>query len=98
MTFNVFREGRVHVLSEECATCVFKPHERPVPGARVAEIVRDTKDEDGSTLICHSTILYAEDHAICRGWYDRLSDRDSIVSTAKQWGMVEFDEPPQKEK
>jgi hypothetical protein len=98
MTFNVFRDGRVHVLSEECETCIFRPHERFVPGARVAEIVRETKDADGSTLICHSTIIHGEDNAICRGWFDRLADQDSILSTAKQWGMVEYDLPPEKEK
>jgi hypothetical protein len=96
MTFDIFREGRVHVLSEECATCVFRPHERPVPGATVAGIVRDTKDVDGSTLVCHSTILYAEHSAICRGWYERLGDKDAIVGAAKRIGIIEYDEPPGK--
>lgn len=26
---NVFRDGKVHVLSQECATCIFNPHTRP---------------------------------------------------------------------
>ncbi len=95
--FDIFREGKVHVLSEECASCVFNPHERPVPGATVAGIVRDTKDTDGSTLVCHSTILYGDHSAICRGWYDRLADKDTIVLAAKGMGIIEFDEPPRRE-
>ena len=37
---NIFRDGKVHVLSEECKTCIFNPHTRPVSGARVAGMVR----------------------------------------------------------
>lgn len=92
---NVYRDGKVHVLSEECRTCIFRPHTRPVEGARVAELVRDTKDEDGSTVICHST-LYKDDerkHAICRGWYDRLADRDPVLQIAERMGAIEEQEP-----
>ena len=92
---NVFRDGKVHVLSEECATCIFKPHHRPVDGARVAELVTQTKDADGSTVICHST-LYKDDHeehAICRGWYDRLGERDGIIRLAKALSVIEEQAP-----
>lgn len=94
---NVYRDGKVHVLREECATCIFKPKSRPVDGARVAEMVRDTKDEDGATVVCHST-LYDKtvDNAICRGWWDRLGDRDNTIRLAKALGVVEEDEVPSK--
>lgn len=94
--FNTFRDGKVHVLSEECATCIFRPHTRPVPGARVAELVRNTKDEEGATVVCHSTI-YREDpqeNAICRGWYDRLGDQDNLITMAQRLGIIEEQEPP----
>lgn len=94
---NVYRDGKVHVLRDECATCIFKPNHRPVPGSRVAEMVRDTKGEDGATVVCHSTIFDdAVDNAICRGWYDRLGDRDNIIRLAKAMGVVEEDEVPSK--
>lgn len=87
---NVYRDGRVHVLSEECDTCIFRPKTRPVDGKRVAEMVRETMDTDGSTVICHSTLYGDRDNAICRGWYDRLADRDPILQLARTLGVVEF--------
>lgn len=91
----VFRDGQVHVLSEECATCIFRPATRPVDGARVAGMVRDTMDEPGATVVCHST-LYRDDveHAICRGWYDRLGGRDPILQMAAAMGVIAEDTPP----
>jgi len=94
---NVYRDGEVHVLSRECATCIFNPHTRPIEGARVAEMVTETKDEPGSTVICHST-LYKDSgparHAICRGWFDRLGDRDPILRLARAMDVVVEQEPP----
>lgn len=91
---NIYRDGKVHVLSEECKTCIFKPHTRPVDGRRVAGMVRDTKDEDGATVVCHSTLYKPEDrHAICRGWFDRLGDRDPILRLAGAMGVIEEQEP-----
>lgn len=92
---NVFRDGKVHVLSEECATCIFNPATRPVEGKRVAELVRDTMSEDGSTVVCHST-LYKDNerkHAVCRGWYDRLGSRDGLLQVAERLGIIEEQEP-----
>jgi len=98
---NIFRDGKVHVLSEECATCIFRPRERPVPGSRVAEMVRDTKDDPGATVVCHHTI-YGENadpetgeprNAVCRGWYDRLGDRDPIIQLAKAMDIIVEQEP-----
>lgn len=94
MTHNIYRDGVVHVMSEECSSCIFRPHDRPVAGARVAEMVRETLAEDGATIVCHST-LYDLDgnadqaHAICRGGYDRLSDRDPILRLAAAMGRIE---------
>ena len=92
---NVYRDGKVHVLRDECATCIFRPRERPVDGARVAQMVRDTKDEPGATVVCHST-LYRDDvqHAICRGWYDRLGDRDEVLRLARAMGVIAEDDAP----
>lgn len=87
---NIYRDGKIHVLSEECATCIFKPHTRPVDGARVAGMVRDTKDNDSSTVVCHSTLYRNnKNHAICRGWYDRLGDRDTTLRLAQAMGVIE---------
>ena len=97
-THNIFRDGRVHVLSEECATCIFRPHERPVDGARVAGMVRATKDTDGATVVCHKTIYEAEgepqENAICRGWFDRLAGRDALLQLAIDMDIIKEVPPP----
>ena len=93
---NIYREGKVHVLSELCSSCIFRPHERPVSGARVAGMVRATMDTDGATVVCHKT-LYREgpdENAICRGWYDRLGDRDSLLQAAERMGIIKEVPPP----
>ena len=94
-THEVYRDGKVHVLSAECASCIFRPATRPVDGARVAGMVRDTMDDPGATVVCHST-LYRDDvrHAICRGWYDRLGHRDPILRMAQGLGIIQEQEPP----
>lgn len=92
---NVYRDGKVHVLSEECATCIFRPAVRPVDGARVAGMVRHTKDEPGATVVCHSTLYRdVDEHAICRGWFDRLGDRDPILRLAAAAGALVEQAPP----
>lgn len=95
---NVYRDGRVHVLSEECATCIFRPATRPVDRARVAGMVRETMDEPGATVVCHSTLYRGEpeEHAICRGWYDRLGSRDPILQIAERMGVLAEVPPPAK--
>jgi hypothetical protein len=93
---NIFRDGKIHLLSEKCATCIFNPKTRPVDGARVAGMVRDTMDEDGATVVCHST-LYGEgdpENAICRGWYDHLADRDPILRMANAMDVIQEVPPP----
>lgn len=92
---NIYRDGKIHVMSEECKTCIFKPHTRPVDGARVAGMVRATKDNPGSTVVCHSTLYRGgkRQHAVCRGWYDRLGDRDPIIALAKARKVIEEQEP-----
>jgi len=95
---NIYRGERVHVLAAECQTCIFKPHERPVDGARVAGMVRETMNEDGATVVCHSTLYRGKPkrHAICKGWFDRLADRDPVLRLAKAMDVIEFDPVPEK--
>lgn len=97
---NVFRDGKVHVLSQECVTCIFNPHTRPVAGARVASMVRETMNTDGGSVVCHSTLYEPEgapkENAVCRGWYDRLADRDPIFRLAQVMGVIEEVPPPPK--
>jgi hypothetical protein len=92
---DIFRDNRVHVLADLCSSCIFKPHHRPVEGARVAELVRDTRDEAGATVPCHKTLYGQTEHnAICAGWWQRFAHRDPILGMAIAMDIVEFDPAP----
>jgi hypothetical protein len=95
VSHDIFRDGQVHVLSEKCATCIFTKH-RPVEGDRVAQMVRDTKDDPGATVPCHSTLYRPnkQENAICRGWYDRFAEQDEVLRLAHSHGIITFDPPP----
>ena len=97
---NIYRDGKIHLLSEECATCIFKPATRPVNGARVAGMVKDTMHTEGATVVCHSTLYppegVPEENAICRGWYDRLAERDPILRLAAAMHVIAEVPPPAK--
>lgn len=92
---DIYRDGKVHVLSDKCSTCIFTTN-RPVDGARVAGLVRDTKDEPGATVPCHATLYRPgkEENAVCAGWYERFADADPILSMAKAMDVIEYDDPP----
>ncbi|QGJ89490.1 hypothetical protein PBI_SMARTIES_87 [Microbacterium phage Smarties] len=84
---DTFRDGRVHVLSEKCGQCAFTP-QRIVPGSRVADIVRETKDEPGAHFICHEATIDGA-AAICAGWYDRFADSDPLLVMADSMGIID---------
>lgn len=90
---NAYRDGRVHVLAEQCETCVFRPGNlmRLRPG-RLAGMVAEAKAEE-SAIICHST-LYRDDvdNAVCRGFADRHPTRP--LQIAERLGLVEYDPLP----
>lgn len=67
---NVFREVRVHVKAEKCATCIFRPGNlmRLEPG-RVEDMVAQAKRAE-SVIVCHSTLATGK-NAVCRGFFDR---------------------------
>lgn len=89
---DTYRDGKVHVLSEKCAQCAFTP-QRIVPGARVASIVRETKDVEGAHFICHETTIAQQGDAICAGWFDRFADQDPLLRLAGSMGIIERVQP-----
>jgi len=81
---NAYRDGKVHLMSEKCPTCVFRPgnlmHLEP---GRVAEMVKEAKAEE-SAIICHSTL--DGDNAVCRGFFDRHST--ATLQLAERFGVL----------
>ena len=85
---NAYRDGRIHVCREKCATCVFRSGNLMMlnPG-RVAEMVREATRHE-SAIICHDTLH--RDNAVCRGFFD--NHPTSPLQIAERLGLLEFDE------
>jgi hypothetical protein len=86
-----YRDGHVHVLAEQCSTCVFRPgnpmHLQP---GRLAELV-DHNRREGAALVCHKTLPYG-DHpevgqAICRGYFDAYKT-DTVLALAEALHII----------
>lgn len=88
---NAYRDGKVHVCSRLCTTCVFRAgnlmHLQP---GRLAAMVADANATQ-SAIICHST-LYRDgvDNAVCRGFYDRHPTQP--LQIAQRLRLIHFDQ------
>lgn len=91
-----YRDGKVHVLSEMCETCIFRPKNlMSLRSGRVRGMI-DSALENDSCITCHSTI-YRDDvePSICRGFFDR--HKTLPIRLALTMGLIEYDETPTKE-
>lgn len=86
----VYSDGKVHVVSEMCSTCVFRPGNlmNLSPG-RLKGMV-DGSVADGGGITCHKTIHgQAEQEATCRGFYDAHKSRVPALHLAADIGIIE---------
>jgi hypothetical protein len=94
----VAREDGVHVLSDMCETCVFRPGNlMGLPPGRLKGMIEGAKS-DASCIPCHSTIRRDDvQPAICHGFWIRYA-RDIIsLRLAVFLNVIVFDGPPRKE-
>jgi hypothetical protein len=89
MTRPPFRDGRVHVCADLCATCVFRPGNlmRLQPG-RLREMIETSRERE-TAIICHSTLYgQAEGEAVCRGFFDRYPTQP--LQIAERLGLIDW--------
>lgn len=88
----VYRDGEIHVLSQKCDTCIFRP-------GNLMHLAEDRKNRmaaeavaNQSVIPCHKTI-YGEDvkPAICRGYWDVHQKDVGLLQAAKRMGIVVYD-------
>lgn len=93
MAHNCFRDGRVHVLSDLCATCIFRPGNlMQLKSGRVREMV-DAATRRESTIVCHATLGTGK-NAVCRGFFDRFPTQP--LQIAERLGLLIEQPPPTK--
>lgn len=91
MDGDAYRNGKVHVCSRECDTCIFRPGNlMQLRSGRVREMVNGALDND-SAIICHSTLHGP--NAVCRGFYDRYAAGSLPLRLAEPFGMLVWQEP-----
>jgi hypothetical protein len=96
MTNRVLGPNGFRLLTEQCATCIFRPgnlmHLRP---GRLRELTRETVAGDGY-IVCHSTLpgAAADDvkPAICRGFANRYST--NALRVFERLGFEDVPPPP----
>lgn len=96
-----YRDGAVHVMSEKCSTCVFRPGNlMHLPPGRLKELT-DYVQETGVPFSCHQTLPYAgREHvefydgaALCAGAIENYGAESIPVRTAYAMGLVEHVDP-----
>ena len=97
MSGGAYRDGRVHVLGEMCATCVFRPGNLMALRAGRLRGMVDNALRDDSAITCHST-LYRDDvqPAVCRGFFDRHAADVLPLRAARMFDVLAEDPPPPK--
>jgi hypothetical protein len=89
MKHNVYRDGKIHVCAEKCATCIFRPGNlMALQSGRVRGMV-DAAKRDGSTIVCHATL--DGDNAACRGFFDR--HKTPPLQVAERLDLIEWVSP-----
>lgn len=91
----VWRDGAVHVLSERCATCIFRGGNlMHLESGRVKEMVDHCLAND-SVIPCHKTI-YVEGvrPAVCRGFFDAYAESIWPLRLAAALDYIREEPPP----
>lgn len=94
-----FRNNRVHVLSEQCETCVFRPGNLLDLRAGRLKDLSETNRRLDTALKCHATLWDEDtDQAICRGYFDAYWQEITPLRMAVALDVItEQDPPPHKD-
>lgn len=86
----VFSDGRVHVMAEKCATCIFRPGNlMSLEPGRVAGMVREARSSDAGNIPCHETLYGQSDQkAVCRGFFDKHAT--PVLQIADRMGIIDY--------
>jgi hypothetical protein len=93
---DVFRDGKVHVMAEQCWTCIFRPGNlMRLNSGRVREMVDEANEEQGA-IVCHSTLQAGVGNAVCKGYFDRNHGVNRTLLMARAMGVIEWQDCPPK--
>lgn len=91
-----YRDGQVHVMSEKCGTCVFRPGNlMNLPPGKLKGMA-DHVQETGIPFSCHQTLAYSEpryrEHyegmALCAGAVENYGEQSVIMRMAHAMDVI----------
>lgn len=87
--FNVFRNGKVHVKTEMCKTCIFRLNGFHLDPGRLESMVRESLKVE-SAIVCHDTLKECGSklQAVCRGFFNKYKTKPLRV--AESMGRIEL--------
>lgn len=90
MSKPVYSDGKIHVRSDLCSTCIFRPGNlMNLNAGRVKEMV-DGCVEEGGVIPCHKTTHgQAEQEATCRGFFNSYRYRIPGLALGEAMGIIE---------
>lgn len=89
MSNPVFHNGRVHIMSDKCSTCIFRPGNLMHLQPGVVKTMVEESVAEGGGITCHKTIHgQREQEATCRGFYDAHADRVPALALAREMGVI----------
>lgn len=90
MAAKVYSAGKVHVLSEKCSTCIFRPGNLMYLNPGRVKMMVDGSIGGGGAITCHKTIHeQTEQEAVCRGFFDSYADQVPGLALARDIGIIE---------
>jgi hypothetical protein len=85
----VYRDGKIHVLKRQCATCIFWPDERAaVETERAAGMLAECIQTD-TIVPCHEW-MDTKTPVVCRGLFNQR--KVAVLQIAERLGAVVFDD------
>lgn len=89
-----FRDGKPYVLSEQCATCIYRPgNKMNLRPGRLKAMTELALCEGSQGVICHDTLV-KNGGALCRGFYDMVGHKNNFVRIMERLGGFQEADPP----
>jgi hypothetical protein len=86
----VYRDRVVHVMAEQCSTCVLRPGN--LMGLSPGRVRGMVKNEYG--FACHQTL--GHDQALCIAWIKKYGPGSPIIRLAMAMDVLVFDGKPKE--
>lgn len=92
-----YRDGKMHVMSVKCDTCIFRPGNlMHLEEGRVEQMTTDAVRDQGH-IPCHKRLGADDERAICRGFFDVHKHDVQALQLAERMGILALVTPPSKE-